>query len=329
MRKEWLAAVVGGAFALLAGLSPAEEKPALASAVVAEVNGVVITYAELVKPLASEIRRLRGTYAGEELDKRVDLLLLKELSYRKNEILLLQEAERLVTKEVSDRIDERVRKRLRDEAAKAGSMIALREALAREGKTLDEQRDAYRKEILIGALLNEHVYSRVAVSPEELLRYYEVNGAEFRRPRTAKIIHILITHDSQGGKEQALAFAQGLRREIENGADMSELARKHSSDSHANDGGLWEKVTPGSFRKEVDSCIFALSTGELSDVIESPLGCHIVKVLETAPEGTVPFEEAQKEIYEKLFEKKFSERRDRYLGELEKRAHVRLLWTGQ
>ncbi|MFH0963426.1 MAG: peptidylprolyl isomerase [Planctomycetota bacterium] len=322
-----LVAVILAVSALLARPLSAQERPA--SMVVAEVNGVVITYSELVKGLGPAIQELRANYVGDELEKRISLLLFKRLAYRKNEILLRQEAERLVTKQISDQIDERVRRRLRDDIAGAGSMTALRETLAREGKTLDDQREQYRTEILIGALLNEHVYSRVAVSPEELLRYYEVNGAEFRRPRAAKMIHILITPERQGGKEQALAFARELRREIEGGADMRELARMHSSCPHAQDGGVWENVTPGTFRKEVDDRIFALSASELSDVIESSIGCHLVKVLETTPEGIIPFEEAQKGIYEKLFEKKFNERRDRYLSELEKRAHVRLLWTGE
>ena len=325
MKMQAIGIVVAGV-ALAGGVFAAGQDTPTVSEVVAEVNGVVITYGELLKEIDVALRELKNTYSGEDLQRRTNLLLLATLSKKKNDILLLSEAESLLTETAAGEVQRRVSKHIRDLTAKHGSLKALKESLAQQGKTIEDAQREYREQALIATLVHEHVYSKITVSPEEMLRYYNENREAFKRGRVTRIVHILIPGRTPEAREAARASAGELYRRIRAGADITEIARRHSKGPNANKGGIWETVKPGTFLKEVDYYVFSLAEGELSPVIETRLGYHIVKVLESRDPRVLTFEEGQEEIYKKIYEEKFLERREGYLRELEKRAFVRVLW---
>ena len=296
------------------------------STVVAEVNGIVITYGELLKEIDVASRELAKTYSGEDLEHRRNVLLLSRLDRKKNDILLLGEAESLLTDSSAMEVQQRVSKHIRELTAKHGSLKALKESLEQQGKTVEDERNEYRRQVLIATLVNEHVYSRITVSPEEMLRYYNENRNEFKRGQITRIVHILIPARTPELRASAAASAGECYRRIRAGADITEIARKYSKGPKANKGGIWETVKPGTLLREVDFYVFGLADGELSPVIETRMGYHIVKVLESRDPRVLTFEEAQEDIHKKIYEDKFFERRKMYLDELEKRAFVRVLW---
>ena len=106
------------------------------SAVVAEVNGVVITFGDLWEEVEVPVRELRKTYHGRDLQRRINMLLVTQLERKKNGILLLTEAESLLTDQVSMQLHERVAKRIRTLVHEAGSMAALKDSLSQQGKDL-------------------------------------------------------------------------------------------------------------------------------------------------------------------------------------------------
>ena len=328
MRRNMTAA---GIVSLVCALAAAptfavEQGTPTVSTVVAEVNGVVITYGELLEEIDVSIRELKKTYSGEDLARRTNVLLLTTLNRKKNDILLLTEAEGLLTDRAAAEVQQRVSKHIRELTAKYGSLKALKENLSQQGETIEDEKQKFRKQALINAVLHEHVYSKITVSPEEMLRYYDENRDEFKRGRVTRIVHILIPARTPESRDSARAAAGECHRRIREGADVTEVARKHSKGPHANKGGIWETVKPGTLRPEVDFYVFALAEGELSPIIETDMGYHIVKVLESRDPRVLTFEEAQEEIYKKIYEDKFFERRQVYLDELEKRAFVRMLW---
>ena len=296
------------------------------SAVVAEVNGVVITFGDLWEEVEVPVRELRKTYHGRDLQRRINMLLVTQLERKKNGILLLTEAESLLTDQVSMQLHEQVAKRIRTLVHEAGSMAALKDSLLQQGKDLEDVQEDIRKDMLIGFLLNEHVYSKITVSPEEMRRYYEDHPGEFEVARSTTIIHVFLPRAAFDTPEEARLRAGELYRKTHDGADITEIARKHSRGPKAPIGGVWDNVHAGAFRKEVDFFVFSMAQGELSPVIETGLGYHIVKVIKNRPAKTLTFEEAQHSIHEKIYEKKFRYRRAMYLKDLEKHAFVRLLW---
>ena len=296
--------------------------------IVAEVNGVVITYAELLRAVRRPADELAKTLSGDELAKRVDALLMQEFERRRDVLLFVTEAERILSDEDKKRVDLRVEDRIRALTARAGSTTALKAAVAEEGGTLQELREEIRQDVLVMTLLGQEVHSRIRVSPEELPRYYEEHPEEFHRPATVKVVHILLRADDHGGKESALALAKELHQSVRNGEDMQTLAREHSDGPRAAEGGLWEDLKPDVIPAEADFFAKNLAEGELSPVIESSLGYHLVKVLARRPATVIPFTRAQEQIRINLLEEKFFARRKEYLKELEQRSFVRILWKG-
>ena len=304
----------------------AQESAPTVDMIVAEVNGVVITYGDLRKSIEVPIRELQKTYSGEDLEDRINWLLLAELNRRKEEILLLTEAERLLSDETAAEAQDRVAKYIREEVAKAGSMSALEDLLAQQGKTLDDIREDFRRQILTATLVHEHIYSKITVQPQEMLRYYDEHPDEFKVDSAATIIHVFVGLRDFASREEARTAAAELYRRILAGEDISEIARKHSSGPKAAEGGRWTDVKPGTLRKEVDFFAFALAEGAVSPIIETDVGFHIVKVEKRTLARQLSFDEAHEGVYEQIYQEKLLERRKAYLEQLERRAFIRLLW---
>ncbi len=135
--------------------------------------------------------------------------------------------------------------------------------------------------------------------------YYQTHRKEFTRPEQLEVAHILINaplcpcEDPNGEKRKR---AEALLAELRGGADFSELARKNSDDkASARQGGILPKlVTRGTLVKPFEDVAFALQPGELSGVVETQYGYHIIKLISRQPETVPPFEQVKARILEKL-----------------------------
>ncbi|MDH6312441.1 peptidyl-prolyl cis-trans isomerase SurA [Parabacteroides sp. PFB2-10] len=132
---------------------------------------------------------------------------------------------------------------------------------------------------------------------------YYVVQVHARRPNPGKVkvAHILITYptDSVGAKEEALKQTQEIYKQIQAGADFAELAKKHSVDiGSAENGGELRPIGLGETVKPFEKAAFALTTpGQLSPIVESVFGYHIIKLLEIQPRESL---ESQKRSIRKF-----------------------------
>ena len=298
-------------------------------AVIAEINGEVVTYGELVGPITAAIVQSAETYKDdpEEFERQKRQLILGQYQRRKNEILLLTEALRRVNRNREARIDLLVEEFISELIAQAGSLVRLESQLDELGETLESKREARKQEILISLLFNEEIYRKINVSPAEERRYYREHPEEFEGETHAAFEHILLPFTDYEDEDAARTMAERLHERVAQGADFAKLAREYSKGFNAAAGGLWENVKPGGgFVTEVERIIFTLAPGQLGPVVRSRLGYHIVRVREVERARTVPFYEAQTEIRDEIWEGKFEERRTEYLGRLERQAHIIILW---
>lgn len=106
-------------------------------------------------------------------------------------------------------------------------------------------------------------------------------------PEKVKIAHIFRSpKSSSGAKEKAKEFTQAILDSIKNGVDFAEMAKKYSDDpGSAKDGGDLGFVKRGVFYPEFESAAFALQPGEISGVVESPVGFHIIQLIEKRGES--------------------------------------------
>jgi peptidyl-prolyl cis-trans isomerase D len=155
---------------------------------------------------------------------------------------------------------------------------------------------------------NEMVQSKTEVSADEIGKYYSTNQEKYRIAERVKTRHILIKTPPPGpdGKpdqkavDAARAKAADLLKQIKAGADFAELAKKNSEDTSAKDGGNLPWVQRGQFVPEFDKASFSMKKGEISDLVQSQFGFHIIQVQEKEEARLTPLSEVRAEIEKTL-----------------------------
>ena len=157
------------------------------------------------------------------------------------------------------------------------------------------------------------------VSDEEVKSYYETHNDEFKTPEIVKARHILKKFPTDATDEQkaevktaAEELLEKVKNEISDGADFADLAKKYSEGPSAKDGGALRgrhpKLPPtGDFFARGDmvpafekACFDDLAEGQMSDLIETQFGYHIIKLEEKHPEEIKPFSQAKSDVRKKL-----------------------------
>ena len=176
--------------------------------------------------------------------------------------------------------------------------------LARSGLDADTLRAAVVRDLKVEAVLEQVSAGTAPVSDTEVEIFYLQHRERFTKPETHTLRHILITvNDDVPGSQRAAAQAkiEAIRARLEKDLGrFAEQALKHSECPTAMNGGLLGKVPHGKLFAEVESVAFQLQPGELSAVIESPLGFHIVLCDAIEDSVVVPLDEVKGKVREHL-----------------------------
>lgn len=132
---------------------------------------------------------------------------------------------------------------------------------------------------------------------------YEAALDKYKVPEAIRIQHILLRTDRCACAEsEKKKLAEELLAQVKSGADFSELAKKHSEDrgSAERGGELGQPAKRGTLVAPFEQAAFALKPGEVSDIVKTVFGYHIIKLIEQYPARTRPFEEVKKEIMDSL-----------------------------
>jgi peptidyl-prolyl cis-trans isomerase D len=167
----------------------------------------------------------------------------------------------------------------------------------------------------------DDLLSKTEVSKEEVRNYYEGHLNEFGTQEERRASHILISvkaNASQADQDAARAKAEEvLQHARKNPSEFGELARKYSQDpGSASNGGDLGFFGKGMMVKPFDDATFALKVGEISGLVRSDFGYHIIKLVAIKPSRILPLDEAREGIFNKLREQKaadmFAEMADKF-----------------
>ncbi|HUJ79199.1 MAG TPA: peptidylprolyl isomerase [Nitrospiria bacterium] len=204
------------------------------------------------------------------------------------------------------------------------SDAALASALATEGLTMEQYRRQLRSELLAAKLVSREVRSTVVVAPEEVRRYYDQHQEEFSLPERVKLRQIFFA--APAGNEEARANkrakAQTVLDELKRGADFDQLARRYSDGAEAGEGGELGWFTPGTLMAPLDRTAFTLQDGQISDLIESPLGWHILKAEAHEGHRQQSFDQVKDQVHEQLLNHRTQQRYEEWFLELRQNAYV-------
>src|SRR4029078_4377414 len=137
------------------------------------------------------------------------------------------------------------------------------------------------------------------VPPGDIEKFYRDNQQEFTTPEQVRASHILIKSDKDDAA--AKAKAEALLKQVKSGADFAALAKKNSEDEgSAKNGGDLDYFGRGRMVKEFEDAAFSLQPGQMSDVVKSPFGYHIIKVVDHKPAITKSIADVRQQIADRL-----------------------------
>jgi peptidyl-prolyl cis-trans isomerase D len=164
-----------------------------------------------------------------------------------------------------------------------------------------EYRKGEQRKIKYLLIDRDQMKSRVTISPQDIDTYYNSNIQQFQTPEQVRASHILLKTD---GKDEATVRKQAediLKQAKAPGADFAALAKKYSEDdgSKANGGDL-DYFPRGRMVPEFEQAAFSMQPGQISDLVKSQFGFHIIKVVDKKPASTRSLDEVRAQIQETL-----------------------------
>ena len=284
MKKLMIPLVVTAYTILLPSLLPADT---IVEEIVARVNNEIVTRSEYVRSrdqLKQEVQQQEPANADRVFtEKQRDVL--RDLI---DQQLLLQKGKDLgITgdTELVKKLDE-MRKQMNLE-----TMEDLEKAAQAQGASYEEFKQNLRNQIITQRVIGQEVGSKLTMNKDEVAKFYNEHKAEMERPEAVRLSEILIAPKPPGkpagpdGKPQpptdaeneaalaaAQAKAQDLLDQIHKGAKFADLAKKDSDGPSAKDGGDLNYFNRGTLQKELDDKVFALKSGETTDVIRTKQG---------------------------------------------------------
>lgn len=293
----------------------------------------------LVGDMLQEINELIATHAQKEPEERKQatrqLLVQRMLpKFVDRQLIYVDSIRGLPEGADIEKINSSLGKAFDDEALsklveKSGAPSALEfdAQLRLMGSSLRQYRQSWIDDQFVKYSLGQKMQSdEEEVAYQEIRDYYDKHIDEFRIPARAKWEQLVVRFDRAPDRESARRMIAEMGNEVVYGASLDAVAKKSSHDRNAKDGGQQDWINQGSLANEaLDRAIFELPLNQLSDVIETPSGLHIIRVLERMPAGAKPFRDAQVEIKEKLALAKREKRFEEYLAKLRREIPIEVV----
>ena len=302
-------------------VAPKVETAVAGQDTVARVNGVAISAQELKRASKVMLAGQRGMVPSADQQKEFEKQALTQLISAE---LLYQAGQKLEIKDLEKQVD--------DKFAQGKAKFAKSEDFAKAMKEMDMEekdlRDYTRRDLIITNFVEKNIIPKVKVSEEDARKFYDENPDKFTRPETVKASHILLGVDPKASAEEKKAArekAEKLHKELKAGADFAALAKVNSTDSSSQQGGDLGYFAKGQMVPDFEKVAFALKPGEISDVVETPFGYHIIKLVEKKPTEKVDFKDVKPRIEEFLKNQKVGAAVNDYLEEARKTGKIEML----
>jgi peptidyl-prolyl cis-trans isomerase D len=292
--------------------------------------GITVSDEAVARAIAtSEEFQEDGRFIGTgEIRRRLELQGMSEEDFEKSlrRQLLRQSLESLIGADVSPSEAEVEREfRRRTEQVKLEYVLVDAERFRAGVQPTEEQLKARfeaekatygipEKRVLAYVRLDrETLQGQVAVTERDMELYYQDHRDEFRQEEEACASHILVKVRTADGTEghtdaEARTIAQGLLDQVRSGGDFAELAKKFSEDQgSAQSGGDLGCFPPGRMVPEFDDAAFALAPGEISDLVKTSFGVHVIRLASKREESVLPFAQAKERIRATVTDRKVRE----------------------
>jgi len=301
-----------------------------ADSVAVTVNGIDITESEIEKLVKRQLN-MRAKQASNQAPAFVEQM---KKMYRQRAL------EGMITRRLLD-----------EEVKEANIVVTEEEVISGIGKIASAQRpplsledfkktleeygsfDRVKQEVRRGLgyqkFMKTQWVGKINVKEEDAKKYYDENPKQFETPEQVRASHILIKPDTADpntdpnqAKASAKAKIQDLLKQVKEGADFAEVAKANSACPSAAQGGDLNFFPRGRMAAPFEEAAFELETGQLSDIVETSFGYHIIKVTDRKDTSLISFEQAKDKIINKLAQKKQSGFTKKYIESLKVKADI-------
>jgi peptidyl-prolyl cis-trans isomerase C len=291
------------------------------AATVAIVNDIPITEEDVTL----EVKRIQ--FQAKAMQKPIDesmMLAMREKVIQSliNRELLYQQSktEGIATDEAEiDNSMDQIKQGLESGQSIEGLLLEM-------GITMDVMRTHVGQANAIQKLLEVTVYPQSMVSEKESRLFFENNPHYFKKPEEVKASHILIQVSPEATDEEKLAARErieAVQKKLAAGDDFADLARQYSDGPTKVNGGDLGYFDRTKMVKPFSDAAFELEPGQVSDIVETRFGYHLIKVYDKKPKTAYVFEDIKVRLGQLLQQQKIQKETVRYIDELRKTAKIK------
>ena len=306
-----------------------KEEPKILGPVVVTVNGTAIREGQVL----AEIQPILDVLAQNDSQKLppawVEQFIKQQRQTATEKLVVakllddkVKEANIVVTEEQA--MDELKKALAEQEEPK--TIEEFKKELAARKESFEEIMQKIRTAISYEKLFEPYIAGKINISDSDANSYYALHTKEFETPEQVRASHILISvkeTDSNEVKAQARAKIETILAKLKAGADFAELARTDSNDTgSAKNGGDLAFFSKGIMTEPFEKVAFELKPGQISDIVETEFGYHIVKVTDRKDAETIPFEDVKEQIIKNLKRDKEDKLAEKYIKSLKDNAKI-------
>ena len=288
---------------------------------VVSVNGQIITETEVAREEAMLMQRMAGRLNPQQLESMKPNIRKQAVGSLVNRTLLIQAADSEgieVSKEAITAKEDEIKKGFESEEA-------LNEQLKKNGMTMKEIMEEIEMGIKVEELIKKQTAHIKEATDKDVEEFYNDNTERFKQPERVRASHVLIkvgAEDTEQIKSEKRRKIEKIEMDIKQGGDFAAIASEYSDCPSKKNGGDLGFFSRGQMVKPFEDSAFALKPGEISGVVETKFGYHVIKLNEREAARTIPLNEVRDDIADYLDRMKQQEEIKKYISGLHDAAKI-------
>jgi len=284
------------------------------------VNGVVISKEQYTKELNIQLDRVsrQGKQVSDEQlaalkNDIIESLIEREILYQQSQKAGIQITDQTVDDQLAT-----IKKRFADENE-------YKNALSKMNLSEDEVKMQIKRGLTIRDLIDQEVTSKIVITDEQSKAYYDTHPQLFKQPEQVKASHILIKVEANADEAKKVEARQKIKevqQKLKDGGDFAALAKEYSEGPSNAKGGDLGYFRRGQMVKPFEDAAFSQKPNEVSDVVETRFGYHLIKVYNKKPEQVLTYTDVKDKITQRLKQEKVENEATQYVEKLKKDAKV-------
>jgi len=287
---------------------------------VAMVNGTPITkdaFEQTMKVAKQQFSRMGNPMDDAQLKEEVlNQLIGRELLYQQSQKAGIQVDQKMVDEQIAQ-----MKKQFPTEDE-------FQKALKGMNLTEEKMRSNMEKGLALQKFITETYMKNATVPEKEIKEFYDIHPDMFKQPEQVKASHILIKVSpdaKQEEQDEALRKMKEVQEKQKKGEDFGELAKAYSECPSNSKGGDLGYFGRGQMVPAFEAAAFGMKPGETSDIVKTDYGYHLIKVTDSKPEGTIPYDQVKERLGQYLKQEKAQKEIKEAVDKLRKAAKVEVL----